>query len=192
MCSKQSVAPLTCFMATESNVDTRDEKCFHSQWNGGKRASGLDHRSVAGQHLSSQPVAASASPTSSPCAMSKMLSQDHILPTSSTYIAPAAPESAFSVLSSDVSSLTSSTGHDSLTVSSLWPTHEIAGQSSSLGSHASVLVPQLIMPSMVVPRRRPFTNTGKSLGKLKILVAGQAGTSMPAYFSQRKFVQYNC
>ncbi|KAF4331660.1 hypothetical protein FBEOM_14585 [Fusarium beomiforme] len=33
--------------------------------------------------------------------------------------------------------------------------------------------PQLIMPSLMVPRRRPFSEVGKSLGKLKIMVAGQ-------------------
>ncbi|KLO88473.1 uncharacterized protein LW93_5645 [Fusarium fujikuroi] len=36
-------------------------------------------------------------------------------------------------------------------------------------------VPQLIMPSLMVPRRRPFSEVGKSLGKLKIMVAGQCG-----------------
>ncbi|CAH0041604.1 unnamed protein product [Clonostachys solani] len=35
--------------------------------------------------------------------------------------------------------------------------------------------PQLIMPSVVVPQRRPFSEAGKSLGKLKILIAGQQG-----------------
>ncbi|KAI1261198.1 hypothetical protein F5Y18DRAFT_402876 [Xylariaceae sp. FL1019] len=35
--------------------------------------------------------------------------------------------------------------------------------------------PQLIMPSINMPSRRPFTETGKSLGRLKILVAGPAG-----------------
>lgn len=36
-------------------------------------------------------------------------------------------------------------------------------------------VPQLIMPSLAVPRRRPFSEVGKCLGKLKIMVAGQSG-----------------
>jgi hypothetical protein len=36
-------------------------------------------------------------------------------------------------------------------------------------------VPQLIMPSLTVPRRRPFSHVGKSLGKLKIMVAGRPG-----------------
>ncbi|KAJ4860104.1 septin domain-containing protein [Trichoderma breve] len=39
------------------------------------------------------------------------------------------------------------------------------------GSHT----PQLIMPSLTVPRRRPFSDTGKTLGKLKVLVTGPDG-----------------
>ncbi|KAI0145406.1 hypothetical protein GGR57DRAFT_301857 [Xylariaceae sp. FL1272] len=39
----------------------------------------------------------------------------------------------------------------------------------------SATAPQLIMPSINMPSRRPYTETGKSLGRLKILVAGPAG-----------------
>ncbi|KAL7787027.1 hypothetical protein V8C37DRAFT_391194 [Trichoderma ceciliae] len=39
------------------------------------------------------------------------------------------------------------------------------------GSHAS----QFIMPSLTVPQRRPFSDAGKSLGKLKVLVTGPDG-----------------
>lgn len=35
---------------------------------------------------------------------------------------------------------------------------------------------QLIMPSLVVPHRRPFSKQGQSIGKLKLLVAGRKGT----------------
>lgn len=40
-------------------------------------------------------------------------------------------------------------------------------------------VPQLIMPSLTVPSRRPFSEVGKSLGKLKIMVAGRTGMTTP-------------
>ena len=36
--------------------------------------------------------------------------------------------------------------------------------------------PQLIMPSIKMPSRRPFTERGKSMGRLKVLIAGDAGT----------------
>jgi hypothetical protein len=36
--------------------------------------------------------------------------------------------------------------------------------------------PQLVMPSIQMPSRRPFTTKGKAMGKLKIMVAGESGT----------------
>ena len=36
-------------------------------------------------------------------------------------------------------------------------------------------VPQLIMPSIKMPSRRPFTERGKCLGRLKVLLAGDSG-----------------
>lgn len=35
--------------------------------------------------------------------------------------------------------------------------------------------PQLIMPSIKMPSRRPFTERGKGLGRLKVLIAGDSG-----------------
>ena len=35
--------------------------------------------------------------------------------------------------------------------------------------------PQLVMPSIKMPSRRPFTERGKAMGRLKILVAGDSG-----------------
>jgi hypothetical protein len=35
--------------------------------------------------------------------------------------------------------------------------------------------PQLVMPSIQMPSRRPFTTKGKAMGRLKVLVAGEAG-----------------
>lgn len=37
--------------------------------------------------------------------------------------------------------------------------------------------PQLVMPSIQMPARRPFTTKGKAMGKLKILVAGESGNT---------------
>ena len=37
--------------------------------------------------------------------------------------------------------------------------------------------PQLIMPSIEMPSRRPFTEKGKEIGLLKILIAGDSGMS---------------
>ncbi|KAL7626577.1 hypothetical protein AAE478_003349 [Parahypoxylon ruwenzoriense] len=35
--------------------------------------------------------------------------------------------------------------------------------------------PQLVMPSIQMPSRRPFTETGKNIGRLKVLFAGDSG-----------------
>ncbi len=37
------------------------------------------------------------------------------------------------------------------------------------------VAPQLIMPSIKMPSRRPFTTRGKNIGRLKILIAGDSG-----------------
>lgn len=36
-------------------------------------------------------------------------------------------------------------------------------------------VPQLIMPSIKMPSRRPFTDEGKAIGRLKVMIAGDTG-----------------
>ena len=35
--------------------------------------------------------------------------------------------------------------------------------------------PQLVMPSIRMPTRRPFTERGRRMGRLKVMVAGRAG-----------------
>ncbi|KAI3337629.1 hypothetical protein HD806DRAFT_477225 [Xylariaceae sp. AK1471] len=47
------------------------------------------------------------------------------------------------------------------------------GPTSSMLESGSA--PQLIMPSIQMPSRRPFTETGKNFGRLKILLAGHSG-----------------
>lgn len=44
--------------------------------------------------------------------------------------------------------------------------------------------PQLIMPSIKMPSRRPFTNRGKDMGRLKVLIAGDSGTDVLNISSQ--------
>ncbi|KAL2128672.1 hypothetical protein VTI74DRAFT_8846 [Chaetomium olivicolor] len=47
-----------------------------------------------------------------------------------------------------------------------------AGCSSMMDSGSA---PQLIMPSIKMPSRRPFTDEGKRMGRLKVLIAGDSG-----------------
>lgn len=39
--------------------------------------------------------------------------------------------------------------------------------------------PQFIMPQIIMPSRRPFTDKGRRIGKLKILIAGDSGRFLP-------------
>ncbi|KAK9417121.1 hypothetical protein SUNI508_09139 [Seiridium unicorne] len=50
---------------------------------------------------------------------------------------------------------------------------EAERSTSNMGDSGSA--PQLVMPSIKMPSRRPFTEIGKSLGRLKVLCAGKSG-----------------
>lgn len=47
--------------------------------------------------------------------------------------------------------------------------------------------PQLIMPSIKMPSRRPFTTRGKDIGRLKILIAGDTGMKTCPDILQERF-----
>ena len=51
------------------------------------------------------------------------------------------------------------------------------GVQASIEMHNSA--PQLIMPSIKMPSRRPFTDRGKSIGRLKVLIVGESGRRSP-------------
>jgi hypothetical protein len=53
---------------------------------------------------------------------------------------------------------------------------EEEGEEGGIQSGESSSFPQLVMPSIQMPTRRPFTDRGKAMGKLKVLVAGESGT----------------
>lgn len=93
----------------------------------------------------------------------------------------ASPEDPLSLPSSPKSTSTRSLKHlDDISI-----TDEISSQAiASGGEEEEPLEPpepvhdsasQLIMPSIRMPSRRPFTERGKSFGRFKILVAGAAG-----------------
>ena len=48
-------------------------------------------------------------------------------------------------------------------------------EDNELSSEVLVSAPQLIMPSIKMPSRRPFTENGKTMGRLKVLFAGGSG-----------------
>lgn len=66
-----------------------------------------------------------------------------------------------------------SSRRNSIAVSSQSESEQFSGRSTGgLSQHDDS---QLIMPSLQVPQRRPFSISGKSVGKLKILIAGSPG-----------------
>ncbi|KAF2632769.1 hypothetical protein BU25DRAFT_406078 [Macroventuria anomochaeta] len=89
------------------------------------------------------------------------------LPTSAI---PSTPTSASlqSLKLSDEGSVIDETGSQVITSSG----EEEDGDETHQGAPNSF--PQLVMPSIQMPTRRPFTTKGKNMGKLKVLVAGQA------------------
>lgn len=50
---------------------------------------------------------------------------------------------------------------------------DASGASSAMMDSGSA--PQLVMPSIKMPSRRPFTDDGKRMGRLKVLIAGDSG-----------------
>lgn len=76
----------------------------------------------------------------------------------------------------DFSSISTSDGHHSLSASfSELPSRQSPAPASAFPETRDS-IPQLVMPTVMVPQRRPFSDTGRGLGKLKILVTGQSGT----------------
>lgn len=79
------------------------------------------------------------------------------------------PCSTFSSASSRRNSLLSSEYPESHVVPES-AYQELSGTTETNGS-----APQLIMPTLAIPSRRPFTEVGQALGRLKVLIAGTSG-----------------
>ncbi|KAJ4419332.1 hypothetical protein N0V82_005020 [Gnomoniopsis sp. IMI 355080] len=93
-------------------------------------------------------------------------------------LATSGPASAVSGLSSPrgsvAASLSEETGSQALSMSM-----ELEPETClSLEGHDRV--PQLVMPSIKMPSRRPFTDEGKRIGRLKVLIAGDSGVGKTA------------
>lgn len=88
-------------------------------------------------------------------------------------LATPGPASAVSGLSSPrgsvAASLSEETGSQALSMSM-----ELEPE-SYLCPEGNDGVPQLVMPSIKMPSRRPFTDEGKRIGRLKVLIAGDSG-----------------
>lgn len=166
------IAPLACFITTESAL-------YHDHDSGEKDGSNKPSQSRK-QHAHASAQESECSSEQSELGHPPSISQSNQGAPSpfSTPVKPAAfrPDSIGSDPSSpgDTSSFTMSEDPRSLSPSfSELPRRSSPGLSQAVSGLAEA--PQLVMPSLTVPRRRSFSETGKSLGKLKILVTGQAG-----------------
>lgn len=90
-----------------------------------------------------------------------------------TLFGPSGSASAISSVSSRRNSLTGSFSEDMGLASHAPSLDGREEQSASMADSGSA--PQLIMPSIRMPSRRPFTDEGKSMGRLKVLIAGDSG-----------------
>ncbi|KAG5968922.1 hypothetical protein E4U56_000213 [Claviceps arundinis] len=166
------IAPLACFITTESAL-------YHDHGSGEKDGSNMPSQSRK-QHAHASTQESECSSEQSELGHPPSISQSNQGAPSpfSTPVKPAAfrPDSIGSDPSSpgDTSSFTMSEDPRCLSPNfSELPRRSSPGLSQAVSGLAEA--PQLVMPSLMVPRRRSFSETGKSLGKLKILVTGQAG-----------------
>lgn len=92
-------------------------------------------------------------------------------------LATSGPASAVSGLSSPrgsvAASLSEETGSQALSMS-------MELEPETYFTEGNDRVPQLVMPSINLPSRRPFTDEGKRIGRLKVLIAGDAGKCLKA------------
>ncbi|CEI68771.1 hypothetical protein FVEN_g8026 [Fusarium venenatum] len=176
-----TTVPTTCFITTEADLDNRRDRSrprFRQQSD--KRKCSRNSRCPSTPRQRRSPHRTVNKPTS-PASESDESEE------------LAAEQEPFHLLSQPGTPSLIGLSHSGSVMSMSSQSFSLAGPSidaqSDLGQHASLSVsdlayndeadqntiPQFIMPSLTVPRRRPFSEVGKSLGKLKIMVAGQSG-----------------
>ncbi|UNI19687.1 hypothetical protein JDV02_005858 [Purpureocillium takamizusanense] len=173
------IAPLSYFLATEAELDSTEASPELSP-----RSRSYACKRSRSSSISASDRSARRNRQTSPSLSSEM---DHGLsrPMTPVLTGVLGPGSAMSVPSSPAISSSVSVSEDP---------HSMSGSFSELSPRASPRRgpvtgnlgnpgPQLVMPSLTVPRRRPFSEAGKSLGKLKVLVTGRSGIGKTSLIS---------
>lgn len=99
--------------------------------------------------------------------------KDNSRPITPLMLAASGPASAISGVSSRRNSVTASLSEENASQAlsmSMELEPEVSPSMMDSGS-----APQLVMPSIKMPSRRPFTEEGKRIGRLKVLIAGDSG-----------------
>ncbi|KAI9167324.1 cell division/GTP binding protein [Paramyrothecium foliicola] len=186
-----TATPVECFITTEADLDNAAESSAQSSsrlYSPRKNP----HDVVRRPQLHTKPRANNAdiadswlhSLSTASCASSEagnsIRQQDYLQPLTPGLASLSGNESAISSASSRRDSLTASSFHDSFPPSLVdFVAHRSASPHETMtGSGPG---PQLVMPSLTVPRRRPFSVIGRSIGKLKLLITGSAGIGKTSF-----------
>ncbi|EHK21017.1 uncharacterized protein TRIVIDRAFT_51177 [Trichoderma virens Gv29-8] len=175
-----TIPQMTYFVGTEDSISDLSEMSFPTQRFPYKTEYEPNARAGKSGHRSNMSASTSISWPSPSLSSQPGGETPHDLsrPMTPVMLGTPGPESVISSTSSPMSSpvASMSASRISSTLSLIGPHQGGIGlyqhaTDGLAGSHT----PQLIMPSLTVPRRRPFSDTGKSLGKLKVLVTGPDG-----------------
>lgn len=175
-----SPAPMACFITNEANIDTVREGVrsrLRQQPNHRKNQSSSRQPIIPNERVSPSRVEGSASSFSE---VEPDTFPGTSRPGTPLFTGLSGPESVLGSSSSRPSSIAmSSFEFQSCRLDGLVTPSRPASMDDDDLDIEDGSVPQLIMPSLTVPSRRPFSEVGKSLGKLKIMVAGRTGMVSP-------------
>ncbi|EFY87505.1 hypothetical protein MAC_06482 [Metarhizium acridum CQMa 102] len=173
------VASLDCFITTESSLMDDDSTQGRAEAISTVQDYTYTQKATTNQnmHESDGPWLLPQPDPAPSSAASSNAGQGRSLPPTPVFASSHGPGSANSIPSSpgELSSVAMSEDAHSLSasLSELPPSHSPVTDTSPIVPRG--LTPQLVMPSLTVPQRRPFSEIGKSLGKLKVLVTGRRG-----------------
>ena len=164
-------AALSCFFATEADIHASGSTDLGNSKDHGYTVP-KDAISVAGRSDISGPSGQSPRQRSKPDGSRRSRPVTPVMATLGPDFANSFPSSP-----GDTSSLSLSEDPNSLAASFL----ELPSRNSPIPLRTAFdskgPIPQLVMPSLSVPQRQPFSEVGKLLGNLKLLVTGQEGMS---------------
>lgn len=176
---------LSCFITTEAALDSTDSQQLNhphrvGRWPRPKRS--LDFASQSSRTTESSPAPDPHSPASlSSSVLDDDMLHEHMPPMTPVLQGISSPASVISSSPSRRNSLTASSCADkdsfvpSTRSSPRQSPSRRPGPSPQQGATESP-ESQLIMPSLTVPPRRSFSEIGRAIGKLKVLVTGPAAT----------------
>ncbi|KAK0385721.1 hypothetical protein NLU13_6898 [Sarocladium strictum] len=175
---------LSCFITTEAALDSAGSQQMNhphrvGRWTRPKRS--LDFASQSSRTTDSSPAPAPHSPASlSSSVLDDDMLHEQLPPLTPVLHGLSGPASTISSSSSRRNSLTASSCADKDSVARSTrpsPPHSPRRRPRPSSQQGAAESPesQLIMPSLTVPPRRSFSEIGRAIGKLKILVTGPAG-----------------